>query len=125
VHQIRIQNPLQRKAQDIDLAVKDLLDHLRERNITVSLKRVSEKDPFIYMLELTQAKTSQLRSRQARTSQGGPYSHIPKDRFLKQKVKLGLSGGQLMVQRGGGYQQLLEFMEHKGYFYGSSYEDEK
>jgi len=30
----------------------------------------------------------------------------------------------LMVKTGGGHQQLLEFLEHKGYFHGSAYAEE-
>ena len=39
-------------------------------------------DPFIYLLELPESKTSGLKPRSARNRFGAPYSHLPKDKIL-------------------------------------------
>lgn len=49
---------------------------------------------------------------------------MPKDKQLTMKVKLTLSGGNLMVIAGGGCKSLLDFMEHKGLFVNSKLDDE-
>lgn len=82
-------------------------------------------DPYLYQIELPEQKTSGLRARSARNRFGAPYSHLPQDKVMMTKIKLSLSGGNLMVQTGGGYLDILEFLEHKGYFYGSKYFDEE
>lgn len=103
--------------------MKDLLLQLEEKNIKISLKKSYPHggDQFIYSLQLKERKTSAVQPRSARNTFGAPYSHLPKDHTLQAKVKLSLSGGQLMVQTGGGYKQLLEYLEQRGYFYGSHY----
>lgn len=94
-----------KKAQDVEFAVKDLLLQLEEKNIKISLKKSYPHggDQFIYSLQLKERKTSAVQPRSARNTFGAPYSHLPKDHTLLTKVKLSLSGGQLMVQTGGGY----------------------
>jgi len=69
---------------------------------------------------LPEARTTGLRPRSSRNRFGAPYSHLPQDKVMTQKVKLSLSGGQLMVQTGGGYKQLLEYFDDKGFFQGTS-----
>ena len=124
-HLLRVQNPLARKKQDVELAVKDLVMQLKEQSgLIISLKRVEEGsrgDPCIYRLTLPEGKTSGLKPRSARTRFGAPYSHLPTDKALTMKVKLSLSGGVLMVQTGGGYKDILEFLEHKGFFASSQH----
>ena len=102
--QLRVQNPLQKKQQDLELAVKDFLVSLEERNIRINLKKCpTGGDHSIFQLELPEGKTSGLRPRSSRNRYGAPYSHLPQDKALMQKVKLSLSGGQIMVKQGGGY----------------------
>lgn len=98
---------------------------MEEKNIKIDLKRANPSggDQFMYTLRLKERKTSAVRPRSARNQFGAPYSHLPKDKTLTQKIKLNLSGGNLMVKTGGGHQQLLEFLEQRGYFHGSSYEN--
>lgn len=98
---------------------------MEERNIKIDLKKADQNggDPLMYTLKLKEKKTAAVRPRSARNQFGAPYSHLPKDKTLTQKIKLNLSGGNLMVKTGGGHQQLLEFLEQRGYFYGSTYDN--
>lgn len=103
------------------MAVKDLVAQLADRNIRINFKKVAGTDPFIYQLELPEYKTSGLMPRSARNRFGTPFSHLPTDKILRQKLRLNLSGGTLMVQTGGGHKNILDFLDHKGFFYGSPY----
>ena len=54
---------------DVEMAVKELLAHLEDRNIKIDIKRsktVGVNDPFMYDLVLPEGKTSGLRARSAR-----------------------------------------------------------
>ena len=116
---IRVYNPHEKKVMDVEMAIKDLLNQLEEKNIRINITKASTvgvKDPFIYNLDLPEAKTSGLRARTARNKFGAPFSHLPTDKNLSVKVKLSLSGGQLMVKQGGGFILFLEFLENKGFF---------
>jgi len=96
---------------------------LADKNIDLTFTKLNlNGDPYIYQMELKNSKTAAVKPRSSRNRFGAPYSHLPKDKVLTQKVKLSLSGGQLMVQTGGGYKSLIEFLEHKGYFYGTQYD---
>ena len=93
---IRVYNPHEKKVMDVEMAVKDLLNQLEEKNVRLNIakgKTTGVNDPFIYHLQLPEAKTSGLRARSARNKFGAPYSHLPTDKFLSVKVKLSLSGG--------------------------------
>lgn len=122
-HLLRVQNPHMNKAQDVELAVKQLTKELKERNAKVTIKKLNLKDPFVYQVTLNDAITSAVMPRSARNQFGAPYSHLPKDKTLSQKVKLNMSSGNLYVQKGGGHQLLVDFLEQKGYFYGSNVEE--
>ena len=100
--------------------MKDFLVGLEEFNIKINLKKsTTGNDQSIFQLELPEGKTSGLRPRSTRNRFGAPYSHLPQDRTVVQKVKLSLSGGQIMVKQGGGYTQIAEFLESKGFFSNS------
>jgi hypothetical protein len=101
----------------LDLALKDFLVQLEENNIKINMKKFSGgNDPYIYQLDLPEGKTSGLKARSSRNRYGAPYSHLPQDRALNMKVKLSLSGGQIMVKQGGGYTQIMDFLDNKGFF---------
>lgn len=101
--------------------MKDFLVGLEECNIKINLKKCTTagQDNSIFQLELPDGKTSGLRPRSTRNRYGAPYSHLPQDRAVVQKVKLSLSGGQIMVKQGGGYTQIADFLESKGFFNNS------
>ncbi len=62
----------------MELAVKDLLNSLKEKDIKLILKKIDGNgDPFIYQVELPEPKTSGLRPRTSRNRFGAPYSHLP------------------------------------------------
>ena len=110
----RVQDPLARRANDLALAVKELVSNLKDRfGVHIELRREPGKDPMIYALSLPGGRVQTIRPHTA-------HYGIPgvKDNTLRTRVKLSLSGGMLMVQRGGGYQDILEFLEKKGYLAG-------
>ena len=41
-------NPHQRKVQDVELAVKELIDKLHENNAKIQITKLNLKDPMIY-----------------------------------------------------------------------------
>ena len=93
---LRVYNANEKKVMDVEMAVKELVAHLEERNIYISIqksKTTGVKDPFMYDLTLPEGKTSGLRARSARNQYGAPYSHLPTDKVMSVKVKLSLSGG--------------------------------
>ena len=73
----------------------------------------------MFVIELPDKKTSCLIPRSEKTPLGTPFSHLPSDKALSVKVKLSLSGGQLFVKKGGGCQAMLDFLDQKGFFYGT------
>ncbi|CDW81579.1 UNKNOWN [Stylonychia lemnae] len=103
---IRIKNPLKKLAQDVDHAqiyqfsiiyrVQDLLTQLGERNINLKLAKVKD---LIYEIQIPTIQ-----------------DEIPQ---IKTKLlKFGLSGNTLMVRLGGGYIDLLEYLDRQGFLIG-------
>lgn len=70
-----------KRSQDIELAVKELVQKMADRDIHINLKKLEDQQ-FVYLIELPEAKTSGLRPRTARNRFGAPYSHLPQDRNL-------------------------------------------
>jgi hypothetical protein len=80
-NQLRVDNPLKKNALDIELAVKELLQKLREHDINLSIIKVGDS-AGLYQIELPEQKTSGLRARSARNRFGAPYSHLPQDKTM-------------------------------------------
>ena len=114
MHALRVNNPNQCKEKDVELAVKTIVHQLHDCNAKVSITKLESKDPCMYQITLDEPRISTIRPSSASAHLIG-LNYLPKERFLSHRVRLMLSGGNLMVNSGGGAKLLVEFLEHKGY----------
>ena len=88
---------LKKTSDDVLQALSALKNELHDQGIDLQIDRLLGKDPFIYHVLVPNTKVD-------------PGS----DNCLETvKVRLSLSGGQLMVKTGGGFQQFTEWLCNK------------
>jgi len=81
------------QAKDVDFELRDLQANLLEQNVKLDFERVAD---FVYQIQLP------------------PKTGWNGTKEKKVKCKLAVSGMQLVVRAGGGYQSFLDFLHRKG-----------
>jgi len=86
-------NSLKKASNDVFMAVQNIIFELQEQGINLIIERIDKE--FMYQIQVPNVKQFQ----------GQKHSAL--------KIKLSLSGGQLMVKTGGGFKQFLTWLAEK------------
>lgn len=85
-------NSLKKTSDDVHMAVQSIIQDIRDQGTAIEIQRI---DNFMYQIQIPNVKQYQ------------------GEKFCIMKIKLSLSGGQLMVKTGGGFKLFLQWLGEK------------